>query len=548
MEKEQMIQLVKEAQTGQEKALNALFEAYYNNIYYFAFKTVKDSDLACDITQESFITIYKNIGSLNEPAAFTGWARQITYRHCLQYFKQKKDVLVEEDEDGHSIFDTVEETNTEFIPDETLEQDEFKKTILGIIDELTEEQRSAVMMYYFDELSVKEIAEIQGVSDGTVKSRLNYGRKAIKNSVEEYEKKHGVKLHSVGILPLLYWLFAQDQVANPMPKAAVGVAANSLAGATVVSGASAITTATTAATATGLGAKIIALPFAIKAAACVAAVALTVGGVAIGSSLMDKQEVAQEEKQEGEGQQDDQGESDQEELADDTQKQEEGQQGEQADPEEEDIKEDDKVDKEEDTKTETTVLLSEAEKEKLNQRFQEYFWILCWQEFETAADVDLQKLLELWPYEAGTMTVCGVELPVYATEAVSEYGTSYEIYHIKKADIDRFTTALLGRTYDCTGVSGEREMGEVFYYDAASDSMVYDKKDVGEYGGSGEEDEPYWQYGGFTTTDNKNFTVTYKEYVLNLETYEDEETGRTGEMKIQLVDGNYIVISNQVGQ
>ena len=515
---------MKEAQTGEEKALNTLFEAYYNDIYYFALKTVKDSELACDITQESFITIYKNIKSLNEPAAFTGWARQITYRHCLQYFKQKKDVLVETDEEGHSVFDTLEETNAEFIPDETLEQDEFKETILGIIDELTEEQRSAVMMYYFDELSVKEIAEIQGVSDGTVKSRLNYGRKAIKNSVEEYEKKHGIKLHSVGILPLLSWLFAQDQVANPMPKVAVGAVAKSLAGATVVSGVSAISTATTAATATGLGAKIIALPFAIKAAACVAAVALTVGGVAVGSSLIDKQEASQEEKQEETAQKEDQGESDQEELVDDT------------------------TEQEEESKPDAKVELTEAEKEKLNQRFQEYFWTLCWQEFETAADVDLQGLLALWPYEAGTMTVCGVELPVSATEAVDDYGDPYEIYSIKKVDIDRFTTALLGRTYDCTGVSGDREMGEVFYYDAASDSMVYDKKGVGEYGGSGEEDEPYWQYGGFTTTDNKNFTVTYKEYVLNLETYEDEETGRIGEMKIQLVDGNYIVISNKASK
>ena len=46
------------------------------------------------------------------------------------------------------------------------------------------------MMYYFDEMSVKQIAEIQGVSEGTVKSRLNYARKAIKKSVESYEKKN----------------------------------------------------------------------------------------------------------------------------------------------------------------------------------------------------------------------------------------------------------------------------------------------------------------------------------------------------------------------
>ena len=62
-------------------------------------------------------------------------------------------------------------------------------------------------MYYFDEMSVKQIAEIQGTTEGTVKSRLNYARKAIKASVEEYEKKNGIKLHAIPFLPLLKWVF-----------------------------------------------------------------------------------------------------------------------------------------------------------------------------------------------------------------------------------------------------------------------------------------------------------------------------------------------------
>ena len=64
---------------------------------------------------------------------------------------------------------------------------------------------------YFDEISVKEIAEIQGVAEGTVKSRLNYGRKSIKKSVEAYEKQHGIKLHCKGVIPLLLWLFLEYQ-------------------------------------------------------------------------------------------------------------------------------------------------------------------------------------------------------------------------------------------------------------------------------------------------------------------------------------------------
>ena len=74
-------------------------------------------------------------------------------------------------------------------------------------------------MYYYDELSVNQIAEIQGVTPGTVKSRLNYARKSIKAAVESYEDKNQIKLHSVGILPLLLWLFGQDSKSYFLPNA-----------------------------------------------------------------------------------------------------------------------------------------------------------------------------------------------------------------------------------------------------------------------------------------------------------------------------------------
>ena len=210
MERGMLIDLVSKAQKGDSVAMDQLFGAFYNDVYYFALKTVKDSDTACDITQESFLEIIKTIGELKEPAAFVTWMKQVTYHQCTRYFKKKKEVLVEEDEDGNTIFDTLVDESEGAIPAEVYEKEEFRKTILDIINELTEQQRSAVMMYYFDELTVGQIAEIQRVSEGTVKSRLNYARKALKKSVEDYEKKHDVKLHSVALLPLLLLFFGRE--------------------------------------------------------------------------------------------------------------------------------------------------------------------------------------------------------------------------------------------------------------------------------------------------------------------------------------------------
>ncbi len=299
MEREKLIALVTAAQRSDQEALNELFNAFYNDVYYFALKTVKDEELACDVTQETFVEIINTLDKLEEPAAFVKWMKQITYHQCTRYFKKKKDVLVDEDEEGNTVFDTLKEEKAEFIPEEALDQAEFKKTIMDMIDELSPEQRAALMMFHFDELSLKEIAQIQGVSENTVKSRLNYARKGIKKSVEDYEKKNGVKLHSVAILPLLLWLF-KDYFAQSVPATATavaeGVAAATGATVTVSAAASATTTAAaatgaTAATVAGVGAKV-GIPLATKIVAGALAATLAVGGGTAAVILSQPEETA----------------------------------------------------------------------------------------------------------------------------------------------------------------------------------------------------------------------------------------------------------------
>lgn len=291
MEKEKLVSLVTAAQNGDNDAMNELFNAFYNDFYYFALKTVKDDELALDITQEAFVEIINTFGNLKEPAAFVTWAKQITYHQCTRYFKKKKDVLVDEDEDGNTIFDTLKEEKAEFIPDEALDKADFKQTILAILDELSEEQRSATMMYYFDEMSVKQIAEIQGVSEGTVKSRLNYARKSIKNSVEEYEKKHNIKLHAIPFFPFFKWIF-EGTFDGGMPVASAELVAEGVTTATgtaitvsATTGTTAAVATTTTATAVGIGAKIAAMPLVTKIIAGVVSAAIVIGGTTTAALL-----------------------------------------------------------------------------------------------------------------------------------------------------------------------------------------------------------------------------------------------------------------------
>ena len=261
LKREELTALVRKAQTMDPDAMNRLFEESRDPIYYFALKTLQDPTTAEDVAQDAMIDIFRNLEKLQDPAAFQAWSKEIVYRRCLHHIKKTPEVTVAEDEDGHSIFDTLEEEKTEFIPDAAMESKEFQQTIHNMINALPPEQRSAILLYHFENMSVREIAYVQHVPENTVKSRLMYGRKAIRQAVEGYEKKNGVKLHSVAILPLLAWLLVKEAATVSMPAAATTAVAGGVAAATGVTlAATAATTTTTAATAAGtaLSTKIIA--------------------------------------------------------------------------------------------------------------------------------------------------------------------------------------------------------------------------------------------------------------------------------------------------
>lgn len=266
MKQEKITALVIKAQEGDNKALNKLFNEFYNEVYYFALKTVKNEDVAYDVTQEVFVEVIKTLPSLREPEAFKSWLYKVAYHQCTRYFRKKKDVLVEEDEDGNTIFDDLEDKSAEFVPDKALEQKEFRETIVSMINELSEEQRSAVMLYYFDELSIKEIAKVQCVSEGTVKSRLNYGRKAVKKSIEQYERENGIKLHAIPFFPFIKWIFAEE-AGKTMAIGSAKVLAESVAA----------TTGASLNIATGIGAQIAGLPLVTKIVSCIVATTLVAG-------------------------------------------------------------------------------------------------------------------------------------------------------------------------------------------------------------------------------------------------------------------------------
>ncbi|MGN1123178.1 MAG: sigma-70 family RNA polymerase sigma factor [Eubacterium sp.] len=219
IEKDEMINLVDKAKKGDVDAFARLYGDTIDRAYYTAFKILKNSDDAQDIVQDSFIKAFTSLDSLDDPSRFESWMCCIVANKCKDYLKKKKPDFfptTNNDDNDTDFIDTIVGTDTSVLPHEVTDNKETRRLVMECIDRLPDEQRLCVVMFYYDELSVKEIAQALGVSENTVKSRLNYARKKLRKDFEELEDE-GIKLYALPFFPLIKFAFSQDSQRTHRP-------------------------------------------------------------------------------------------------------------------------------------------------------------------------------------------------------------------------------------------------------------------------------------------------------------------------------------------
>ncbi len=218
MEQAQLLTLIEQSRAGDHQAQEALVMETQKRVYYHCKKMLGHEQDAQDATQDVLIVVLTSLDKLREPTAYWSWVNGITANRCKHLLTQgTREWQVPEDEEGHSLLDSLEDLDDQVVPDRAADSAETRRLIMDLIDALPPEQKMTVLFYYYDEMSVKEIATAMGVSEGTVKSRLNYARKAIKVGVDDLERK-GAKLYGVSPLLVLAWLLrtgAQEQAFSP---------------------------------------------------------------------------------------------------------------------------------------------------------------------------------------------------------------------------------------------------------------------------------------------------------------------------------------------
>ena len=206
------------------KECERIYNEAYRAVYWTAISLLKNEADAEDVVQDTFVTLLESYDTLQDKMKVVSWLKKICANKCLNRLSRTRTEAVEQE-----FFDDAEYVPEDFLPESIVESAERRKIIMDIIEKsLSEDVRRTIILFYFDEMSTKEIAEAMGIPQGTVLWRLGFARKKIKKEVEKYEKETDTKLYSVA-LPFLALLFMKEAdlvPLRPMPSSLVELSAS----------------------------------------------------------------------------------------------------------------------------------------------------------------------------------------------------------------------------------------------------------------------------------------------------------------------------------
>ena len=178
--------LIERCKRGDLAAFNDLVRKYEKQVYNFAYRLTGNYDDANDVAQDAFLRVFNAIGSFRGDASFSTWLFRITTNVFLDERKRAKahpqaslDEYLELGES--SVTRQIEDPSP--TPEVVLEESERAQILSKAISDLPEYQRAMVTLYHSQQKSYEEIAEIMDLPIGTVKSRLNRARLALKEKL-----------------------------------------------------------------------------------------------------------------------------------------------------------------------------------------------------------------------------------------------------------------------------------------------------------------------------------------------------------------------------
>lgn len=194
---------VQKAKQGDQQAKEVLYTETCQHMFFIAKSIVKSDEEAMDIIHDSYICVFQKLDNIKNAAGFKSYLRTTVANRCKNYLRKKKPLYLSDmTEDGTEL--ELEDTDG-VIPGELVGNEDVIECVRRVVESLPEEQRMCVILRYYDEMSLQEIADTLEISLGTVKSRLSRANKKMRDEIERLEKEENKKFRC--IIPF-FWLRA----------------------------------------------------------------------------------------------------------------------------------------------------------------------------------------------------------------------------------------------------------------------------------------------------------------------------------------------------
>ena len=186
--------LVRKLKGGDESAFSEIYENTKKMVYVTCFGILNNKEDAEDAMQETYINLYNKISDLEDETSFLPWLKKTAANKALDKRKSIKDNASFDDVVGTEDFSDADD-NLENLPDSLILEKDKRDTFYKILrKELSDAQFQTILLYYYDELSIADIAKVMDCPTETIKSRLKSARVKIKAGIQEFEKTNKIRL------------------------------------------------------------------------------------------------------------------------------------------------------------------------------------------------------------------------------------------------------------------------------------------------------------------------------------------------------------------
>jgi len=181
-------ELIKEISRGNQAAMEVLIKRHYKMIFAYIYRSLGDYHISYDITQEVLIKVIKSIKTYKEDGKFKNWLMKIAVNTCNDYHRSSSfNKIKNHVELDSNIVD--EESNILDIMSRKIERQKIKEAII----ELPDYQRNVLILKYYHDLKIKDIASMTQANESTVKSRLKQGLEKLKHILERSDARGQIR-------------------------------------------------------------------------------------------------------------------------------------------------------------------------------------------------------------------------------------------------------------------------------------------------------------------------------------------------------------------